>query len=79
MKNAGRESEIRSKIRQMDSHPEYQDEIRTFVLENGGLNYASDCLERYIDKSKAALEALEDSLAKDCLISIAEYNTLRNI
>ena len=63
----------------MDSHPEYQDEIRTFVLENGGLNYASDCLERYIDKSKAALEALEDSLAKDYLISIAEYNTLRNI
>lgn len=79
LKNAGRESEIRSKIRQIDSHPEYQDEIRTFVLENGGLSYASNCLERYIDKSKAALGALEDSAAKDFLISIAEYNTLRNI
>ncbi len=79
LKNSPREAEIRSMIMDMDAHPEYQDEIRSFVMDNGGLDYAAECLEKFIGKAKAALGDIEDSAAKDYLVSIVEYNTLRNI
>lgn len=79
LRNSGREAEIRCKIKEIDSHPGNCGEIRRFVIENGGLTYASSRLEDYIGRAKRALDPIPDSRAKDFLVQIAEYNALRNI
>ena len=76
---AGHEEEIREKIRNMDSHPGSCAEIHSFVLGNGGVEYASARLDEYIGRACAALEAFPDSPARRYLAEIAHYNAFRQI
>lgn len=75
----GHEEEIREKIRNMDSHPGSCAEIHSFVLGNGGVEYASARLDEYIGRACAALEAFPDSPARRYLAEIAHYNAFRQI
>lgn len=81
MKSAGKEKEqeIREKIKSVKSHPEYCGEIHSFVLANGGVEYAASRLEDYIRHACDALEPLPASPARDYLVEIAHFNALRQI
>ena len=73
------ESEMRSKIRDIGSHPEYCGQIRSFVIERGGIEYAASRLEEYIDRAVGALAPVPDSPSKDALVDIAHFNAFRQI
>lgn len=79
MKNAGPEKEayVRSKVRDIAGHPEYRDEIVSFVKENGGLDYASDVLNRFVADAIKALDVLPDSYEKQCLMQLAYFTANR--
>ncbi|MGM9787638.1 MAG: polyprenyl synthetase family protein [Candidatus Cryptobacteroides sp.] len=79
MKGSKQEAEIRKMISQTDSHPEYCEQIRKFVLDKEGAAKAEIVLEEYIDRSVRALETLPDGEDKNYLIKIARYNTIRRI
>ena len=79
LKNSDREEEIRDKVRNIHAHPEYCDEIQTFVLDNGGVEYASDRLDDYIRRACDALAPIPDSPARRHLEEIAHYNAFRQI
>ena len=78
--NAGaqEESRVRSMVRDIVSHPEYRDEIVSFVKSNGGLEYARKELQDYVDKAVKALSVLPDSYEKECLASLAYFTAERN-
>ena len=78
--NAGaqEESRVRSMVRDIVSHPEYRDEIVSFVKCNGGLEYARRELQEYVDKAVNALSVLPDSYEKECLASLAYFTAERN-
>ena len=73
LRNSGRAGEIRSMVREVDSRPENCEEIRRFVLENGGIEYSSIVLDEYIGKAGKALEAFPEGWARDALTFIARY------
>jgi len=77
--NSDREAEIRSKLCETDKHPEYVDEIRQFVLNNGGIEGATQILEQYVENAVKALDCFEDSPEKTYLARIARFNVLRTI
>lgn len=79
LKDSPREAEIRAKIREIPSHPEYCDEIRSFVLDNGGIDYAVRRLGDWVARAEAALDVFEDSTAKAALTEIARYNLWRQV
>lgn len=72
-----REKEIRSLIVKARGHSEYCDRIRDFVLSNGGLDYAAQRLQAYIERAESALDCFDNSREKDYLVQIARYNALR--
>lgn len=78
--NAGaqEESRVRAMVRDIVSHPEYRDEIVSFVKCNGGLEYARRELQEYVDKAVNALSVLPDSYEKECLASLAFFTAERN-
>lgn len=76
---SGNGGEIRRKVSEIREHPEYCDEVRAFVLDNGGIEYASARLEEYVNSAVSAISCFPDSEAKTCLESIAGYNTVRKI
>lgn len=78
--NAGalEESRVRAMVRDIVSHPEYRDEIVSFVKCNGGLEYARRALQEYVDKAVNALSVLPDSYEKECLASLAYFTAVRN-
>ncbi len=47
-------------------------EIRSFVLENRGIESASEKLHQYIDKALECLDVLEDSSSKKALVSLTK-------
>ena len=75
---AQEESRVRSMVRDIVSHPEYRDEIVSFVKCNGGLEYARRELQEYVDKAVNALSVLPDSYEKECLASLAYFTAERN-
>lgn len=75
---AQEESRVRSMVRDIVSHPEYRDEIVSFVKCNGGLEYARRELQEYVDKAVNALSVLPDSYEKECLASLAYFTADRN-
>lgn len=79
MRSSGREAEIRAKVQAVHDHPEYCREIHSFVLENGGVEYASAKLDEYIGKACGALSVLPDSTARRYLEEIAHYNVFRQL
>lgn len=69
--------EIRNKVSDIVSHPEYRDEIVAFVKENGGLEYAVSKLNAYVEQAVKALEMFPDSEAKESLIELAHFTADR--
>lgn len=80
MANAGAEHEekIRQMVKDIAGHPEYRDEIVAFVKSNGGLEYAVDALNVYVDDAVKALDVLPDSYEKECLERLAYFTAKRN-
>lgn len=74
----GQEESIRAKVRDIPEHPEYCGQIHAFVLENGGIEYASARLDDYIREALSALDAFPASASKDMLVELARYNAFRN-
>lgn len=79
MENTGRGEEIRAMLRQIGERQEYVDEIRRFVLEGGGIEYAARRLDGFISKAREALAAFPDSPAREFLSEIAGYNVYREV
>ena len=81
MANAGEQEEkrIRALVRDIAGHPEYRDEIVSFVKSNGGLEYAMAALDRYVDEAVSALAVLPDSYEKKCLEELAYFTARRKM
>ena len=79
LKDSPREAEMRSKVREIREHPEYCGEIRNFVLERGGVEYASARLDGYVEKAVRALDVFPDGEAKEMLAELARFNALRRV
>lgn len=77
--NAGceKEAEIRDKISDILSHPEYRDEIVQFVKDNGGLEYAVSRLNSYVEEAVGALEMFPESDARSSLVELAHFTAER--
>ncbi|MCM1176438.1 MAG: polyprenyl synthetase family protein [Bacteroidales bacterium] len=75
MANAGedREAEVRKMVSQIDEHPACRDEIVRFVRNNGGMEYAQEKLQAYIDKAVSCLGILPDSREKAYLVELAGF------
>ena len=71
-------AQVRQKIHDIVGQPEYRDEIVEFVKANGGLEYAVDRLNSYVDEAVVALSVFPDSYAKECLVELAYYTAKRN-
>lgn len=80
MKNAGvaEEKRIRGMIADIAAHPEYRDEVVSFVRENGGVEYAVEVLQAHVNKAVAALDIFPDSFEKNCLVELAHYTAIRS-
>lgn len=79
LEGSPREKEIRGMIREIHNHPEYCAEVREFVLEGEGIEYASACLDEYIASAEKALSPLPDTREKEMLVEIARYNAFRKV
>ena len=75
--DGAKQTEIREKISDIASHPEYRDEIVLFVKENRGLEYAMSRLDSYVDEAVKALAAFPESEAKSSLIELAHFTADR--
>jgi octaprenyl-diphosphate synthase len=80
MVNAGEteEKRIRAMVRDIIGHPEYRDDIVAFVKQNGGLEYAVQVLEGYVEEAVKALDVLPESYEKTCLKELAYFTAKRN-
>ena len=78
-RNAGSDEEarVRDLIRKIVDHPEYRDEIVSFVKSNGGLEYAVSQLDRYVSEAVGALAVLPDSTEKEMLVELAHFTARR--
>ncbi|MBO4475231.1 MAG: polyprenyl synthetase family protein [Bacteroidales bacterium] len=68
---------IREQVRQIPDHPENCEAIRSFVLENGGVEYAGGRLGEFIAEAESALAAFPESGFRDALAALARYNAVR--
>lgn len=71
--NSGSGDEIRAMLCDIGGHPEYHDRIISFVLDNGGIDYARKRLDEYISKAVLSLGVLPDSAEKDYLVKLAYF------
>lgn len=72
------EARVRSLVRDIVSHPEYKDEIISFVKSNGGLEAASRILDDFVGQAVDALGVFPDSFEKDTLAQLAHFVADRN-
>ena len=79
LRGSAEEEKMRRKILLLPSKPELAEEIREFVLSSGGVEYASRCLDSYVEKAVAALRGLPPSADRDYLEQIARYNSSRTL
>ena len=81
MANAGAEESdcVRKMVSEIPGHPEYRDEIVAFVKSNGGLEYAVQKLDGYVEDAVKALEVLPDSYEKECLVELAYFTGKREM
>ena len=71
-------SAIRRKICDIDSHEAYVAQVRQFVLEHGGIDYAVGRLNDFTGKAIIALKSLPDNRDRDYLRSLAEFVAKRS-
>ena len=67
------ESEARARVLKMDV-----EWLRSFVFENGGIEYASAAVKDRLAKAVAVLDAFRDGPAKGFLVQLADYVGERN-
>jgi octaprenyl-diphosphate synthase len=71
------ESRIRDLVKGIVDHPEYRDEIVTFVKENSGLEYAVRQLDGYVEKAVEALSVLPLCRERALLEDLAYFTAKR--
>ena len=71
------ESRIRGLVKGIVDHPEYRDEIVTFVKENSGLEYAVRQLDKYVEKAVEALSVLPLCRERALLEDLAYFTAKR--
>ena len=71
------ESRIRGLVKGIVDHPEYRDEIVTFVKENSGLEYAVRQLDGYVEKAVEALSVLPLCKERALLEDLAYFTAKR--
>ena len=71
------EKGIRKMIHDIHLHPENCDQIRSFVFENGGVEYAEQKQQDYVDEAIQALSVFPDCQEKEVLSYIARQNSVR--
>ena len=76
--DAGKAASVRKKVMDIQDHPEYLQEIRDFVIEHGGNEYAGKRLNEYVGKAVDALHEFPESKEKDYLVTIAAFTAERN-
>lgn len=76
--SAEEEAAIRKKVTDIHEHPEYKEEIRNFVRDRKGVEYAVSVLKEYVVKANEALSVLPDSREKEYLTRIAGFTAYRN-
>lgn len=77
--NAGSQEDnrVRALVKDIVGHPEHRDEIVAFVKANGGMEYASERLDFYVNQAVEALAVLPDSFEKTLLVKLARYTANR--
>ena len=70
---------IRALVASIPSNPSAVDGIRDLVLSSGGIDYASRCLDGYVEAAVRALGALPPSMDRDMLEELARYNSSRTV
>lgn len=71
------ESRIRDLVKGIVDHPEYRDEIVTFVKENSGIEYAVQQLDKYVEKAVEALSVLPLCRERALLEDLAYFTAKR--
>jgi octaprenyl-diphosphate synthase len=71
------ESRIRGLVKGIVDHPEYRDEIVTFVKENSGLEYAVRQLDKYVEKAVESLSVLPLCRERALLEDLAYFTAKR--
>ena len=77
LRSCGDPSSLRAKVLKIKEQPELSEELRQYVLDNGGIEYASSVLDEYVDEALDALSVFPQSPWKDALVQIARYNAVR--
>lgn len=77
--NAGpqEDNRVRALVKDIVGHPEHRDEIVAFVKANGGMEYASERLDFYVNQAVEALTVLPESFEKTLLVKLARYTANR--
>lgn len=71
------ESRIRDLVKGIVDHPEYRDEIVTFVKENSGIEYAVRQLDKYVEQAVEALSVLPLCRERALLEDLAYFTAKR--
>ena len=79
LRGSGEEGRIRSLVASISSHPANCEEVRRFVLDGGGIEYATRRLDDYLALALEALEAFPESQHRDALSELARYNSVRTV
>lgn len=79
MLGSPRELEMRRMVQRMDEEPGNFQKVCDFVMENHGVEYATERLEKHVRESEAALDLFPATPAREYLKEIARYNALRNL
>ena len=77
LRNAPDEKRLRQMVLNVREHPENCAELHRFVLDNGGVEYASARLDDYIGEALDALACFPPGREKDALVELARYNAVR--
>ena len=77
--NAGpqEDNRVRALVKDIVGHPEHRDEIVAFVKANGGMEYASERLDFYVNQAVEALAVRPESFEKTLLVKLARYTANR--
>ena len=71
-------SHIRDMVKDIVGKPEYRDQILSFVVNNGGVEYARKRLDEYVAEAVQALDVFPESFEKQSLVELAHFTALRN-
>jgi octaprenyl-diphosphate synthase len=73
-----KQKEILKYVKQSSTDRKYVSAVHDFVHENNGLAYAASVAEKYVEQAVSMISSLDDSPAKQSLISLSHYTVKRN-